>query len=50
MYFDWVTWSIWTLGMIILIIWIFVPAKEFSQLLKERRERAAAAGKTPEEH
>ncbi|MFH1069095.1 MAG: hypothetical protein V1794_05675 [Candidatus Glassbacteria bacterium] len=48
MYFDWVTWSIWALGLIILIVWIYVPAKEFRQLLKERRERLAAAGKSPE--
>ncbi|HUU26171.1 MAG TPA: hypothetical protein VM123_00025 [archaeon] len=35
--FDWVTWSIWTLGVIILIVWIYVPVKEFMQLLRERK-------------
>jgi len=37
MHFDWVTWSIWTLGLIILVVWIYVPAKEFMQLLRERK-------------
>jgi len=39
MYFDWVTWSIWALGVVILIVWIYVPIKEFSQLLRDRKER-----------
>ena len=41
MAFDWVTWSIWTLGLIILVVWIYVPAKEFMQLLKDRKKSAA---------
>jgi hypothetical protein len=36
---DWITWSIWFLGLIILIVWIYVPIKEFRQLLHERRAR-----------
>ncbi len=42
MYFDWVTWSIWAIGLVILIVWIYVPAKEFSQLLKDRRQRSGS--------
>ncbi len=38
MTFDWITWSIWTIGLIILIVWIYVPAKEFTQLLKDRKK------------
>ncbi|MEA2064177.1 MAG: hypothetical protein U9P14_10795 [Gemmatimonadota bacterium] len=41
MYFDWITWSIWSLGLIILIVWIYVPIKEFKHLLKERRDKTA---------
>ena len=40
MAFDWITWGIWLLGVIILIVWIYVPAKEFMQLLRERKARA----------
>jgi hypothetical protein len=36
-YFDWITWSIWLLGFIILVVWIWVPAREFRRLLAERR-------------
>lgn len=37
MYFDWVTWSIWLVGFIIMIVWILVPVKEFKNLLKKRK-------------
>lgn len=40
MYFDWITWSIWSLGFIILIMWIIVPIKEFLKLKKDRGEDA----------
>ncbi len=43
MYFDWITWSIWLIGMIIFIIWIYVPIKEFKKILA--RHRAAAQDK-----
>jgi len=35
--FDWVTWSIWAIGLLILIVWIYVPLKEFMHLLHERK-------------
>jgi hypothetical protein len=38
MYFDWITWSIWLLGFIILVVWIWIPLKEFRRLLARRRE------------
>ena len=38
MYFDWITWGIWLLGFIILIIWIIVPIKEFRRLLANRKK------------
>jgi hypothetical protein len=37
--FDWVTWSIWSIGLLILIVWVYVPLKEFMQLLHERKVR-----------
>jgi len=40
MYFDWITWSIWLLGFIILVIWIIVPLKEFRRLLADRKKSA----------
>ncbi len=30
MYFDWITWGIWLIGFMIMIIWIYVPVKEFT--------------------
>ena len=38
MYFDWITWSIWLIGLAILVIWIYVPIKEFKSLLAKRKE------------
>ncbi len=40
MYFDWITWSIWSLGFIILIMWIIVPIKEFLKLKQDRAEKS----------
>jgi len=37
MYFDWITWSIWLIGFIILIIWIFIPVKEFKKIVQQKR-------------
>jgi len=36
---DWITWSIWLLGLTILIVWIIVPAKEFKQIIKAKRQQ-----------
>ena len=38
MYFDWITWSIWLLGFIIMVVWIFIPAREFKKLVQKKRE------------
>jgi hypothetical protein len=40
MYFDWITWSIWSLGFIILIMWIIVPIKEFLKLKQDRADNS----------
>lgn len=40
MYIDWITWSIWSLGFIILIMWIIVPIKEFLKLKNDRAEES----------
>lgn len=37
MYFDWITWSIWLTGFIIMVIWILVPIREFKKLLQQKR-------------
>ena len=36
MYFDWRTWGIWLIGLIILVIWIYVPVQEFRKLVKKK--------------
>jgi hypothetical protein len=38
MYFDWITWGIWLIGLIILVIWIYVPIKEFKKLLAQQKK------------
>lgn len=45
--FDWVTWSIWLLGFIILVIWVWLPIREFRQLLEARRAQDQTTRKTP---
>ncbi len=37
MYFDWITWSIWLIGFIIMVIWILVPIREFKRILQQKR-------------
>jgi hypothetical protein len=39
MMFDWVTWGIWSVGFVILVVWIRVPLREFRRL---------RAGRTPD--
>jgi len=46
MYFDWVTWSIWLMGLVILIVWIIVPLKEFKKLAT-RHQKPHAEEETP---
>lgn len=38
MKFDWITWSIWALGLIILIVWIIVPVRELKTLIHARKK------------
>lgn len=40
MVFDWVTWSIWLVGFLVLIVWIILPLKELRRLLADRRRQA----------
>ena len=42
MYFDWITWSIWSLGFIILVMWIVIPLKEFLKLKQDRAEESGS--------
>lgn len=44
MYFDWITWSIWLVGFIIMVIWILVPVREFKRLVQQKRAEREAAG------
>ncbi len=37
MYIDWVTWGIWLLGFIVMVVWIVIPLREFKKLLAERK-------------
>lgn len=48
MVFDWVTWSIWAIGLVILIVWIYVPAREFSQLLRDRKHGGQTEHQPPD--
>ena len=37
---DWVTWSIWVVGFAIMVLWIFVPIREFRRLVLKKRAEA----------
>jgi len=37
MYIDLVTWSIWLIGFVIMLIWIFFPVREFKKLVQQKR-------------
>jgi hypothetical protein len=39
MYIDWMTWSIWTLGLALLLYWCFQTIREFRQLFARRKAR-----------
>jgi hypothetical protein len=43
--FDWITWSVWLIGFVILIVWIVVPLREFNDMRKRMRVRVR--GETP---
>jgi hypothetical protein len=48
MYFDWITGGIWLMGFIIMVIWIWIPLKEFRKLLllkrSEHRDKMEKSG------
>ena len=33
MYFDWITWSVWTLGLILLLYWLFKTTREIKEII-----------------
>ncbi len=37
MTFDFITWGIWSLGFIILVVWSYISLKEFVQILRRRK-------------
>jgi heme exporter protein D len=39
MFFDWITWSIWGIGLIILVLWLVETIKEFRVLLSEESNK-----------
>lgn len=39
MYFDWITWSIWCIGLVIMIVWIVVPLREFKRLMASKKQQ-----------
>lgn len=38
--FDWITWSVWLIGLVILVTWIVVPLKEFGEMRKRMRAKS----------
>ncbi len=42
MQFDWITWSIWLVGFLILVVWIWVPYREFKRLIRTRAKAREA--------
>jgi len=44
---DWVTWSIWLVGFLIMVIWILVPIREFKRLLATRKTQEESKKASP---
>lgn len=38
MHFDFITWGVWFLGFIILVVWTYLSIKEFMKILKRRHQ------------
>jgi hypothetical protein len=38
MFFDWLTWGIWSIGILILILWLKETIREFKILFSEQSE------------
>lgn len=45
MHFDWVTWSIWSIGALILILWSIETYKEFKSLFTAHKGQEKQDGK-----
>lgn len=41
MHFDWITWSLEFLGILILVAWIYLPAKEIKRIVVKMRAKRA---------
>lgn len=39
MAFDWITWSVWSLGLGLLLYWCFQTIREFRALFSKRKGR-----------
>ncbi len=39
MYIDWITWSIWVFGLVLLLYWCVGTVREFRGLFARRRRR-----------
>jgi hypothetical protein len=39
MYIDWITWSIWSLGLALLLYWVFETTREFKALFSRKKGR-----------
>jgi hypothetical protein len=46
--FDFVTWSIWTVGFAIWVIWLYFSVEEFKSIVKTVREETSS-NETPSE-
>ncbi len=38
MYFDWLTWSVWSLSLVFLGYWLFQAAREFREIIASQRK------------
>ena len=37
MYFDWLTWSVWSLGLVLLVYWLIQTTKEFKEIIVSQK-------------
>jgi hypothetical protein len=42
MYIDWITWSVWFFGLVLLLYWCFETIREFKDLFQRHKKRGTS--------
>ena len=39
MYFDWLTWSVWSVGLVLLVYWLIQTTREFKEIIVSQKKQ-----------